>query len=259
MEKPKIDLNAPAFGPGAQKIEETPAETVVEPEAPKPADAETVVPSEEESKVPYSRFKKFHDAAKEAEKEAAYWRQVAEERQQQRAEPQQQVDSPVEVPSYWRELYGEGEVSVKAWRVQQEANERVKQEAIEQAREAVRNERYEEAARTEENVEVLDSNFEQLSAYIGRDLTDAEQGALLDIVDDYTPKDQAGNYAGPLMPFEKAWEVYELKTQASKAPTVKSRNSVADLTANQSKGEVGITNPDANFNPLDWNAWRRRI
>jgi len=70
-----FDPNAPAFGTDAQKVEETPVEAEVKTEE---AKDEPVVESVEETKVPYSRFAKFHTRALEAEKEAQHWREIAE-------------------------------------------------------------------------------------------------------------------------------------------------------------------------------------
>lgn len=251
MNKDKIDLNAPAFGAGAQKIEETPVETEVKTEVePK----ETEETSEEESKVPYSRFKKFHDEAIELRREAAEWRAKAEN-----YKPEREV-SNTELPEFWKELYGDSEASKKAWKIQSEQNETLKAEARKEAIEAVRNERYEEAQRTEQNVETIDNNFEDLSAFVGRDLSEKEQSAILDIVDDYTPKDRDGNYAGELMSFDKAWEIYELRNQSAKSAKTKSRDQVASLNGSQSQGDPNATaEQNKNWNPLDWDAWKRRI
>lgn len=247
----KVDLNAPAFGVGAQIV----GETVVEPtkvEEVKTEEVKTKEPSEEESKVPYSRFKKFHDRALEAEKEAAEWRSRAEAI---KTEPVSTDD----LPAHWLKLYGDSDASKEAWKIQKQANENLIEQARAEALEAVRNERGEEVQRTEENIEKLDENFEDLTSLVGRDLTDKEQSAILDIVDDYTPKDRNGNYAGELLPFEKAWEIYELKNQISNAPKNKARDQVASLSSNRTQGEPTITDADKNFNPMDWNAWRKRV
>lgn len=247
----KYDLNAPAFGDGAQKIEETTSEAEAQPVV--GDQKETIEASEEESKVPYSRFKKFHDEAKSAREEADYWRQKAE------AIKPEPVSTESELPDFWKELYGDSDASQKAWKIQSRANEELREQAKQEALEAVRNERYEEAERTEQNVEILDAGFEDLSALVGRDLTDKEQSALLDIVDNYTPKDRDGNYSGQILPFEKAWEIYELKQGASKAPQIKARNQIAGLSGSQTQGETNISEKDKNFNPFDWNAYQRRI
>ena len=252
----KFDMNAPAFGPGSQKIEpdikkeeSVVAEvTKVVEEAPKPeADAE-------ESKVPYSRFKKFHDRALEAETEAAKWREIAEKK-----EPSvDKVES--ELPSFWVELYGDSDASKRAWKIQSEQNEALISKAREEAIEAVRNEKYEETERVEKNVEYIDSQFENLSALVGRDLTEKEQSAVLDIVDEYTPKDKDGNYSGDIIPIEKAWEVYELKQGISKAPKQASRDNVASLSGASTQGTPDARiEQDKSFNPLDWGAYKKRL
>lgn len=239
----KFDLNAPAFGSGAEKVSETEVEeTKVEEEV------KTEEPLEEGSKVPYSRFKKFHDEAKKAREEAEYWRQQAESVKNEPAEYAE------DLPSQWVKLYGDDEKSKEAWKVQQDLNRQIREEAIREAREAVRNERLEEIQRTEENVEVLDSNFESLAELVGRDLSEAEQSAVLDIVDKYTPKDREGNYAGEIMSFEDAWEIYELKTQSAKKGKIEARDNVASLSGNRTQGEtLSQEERDKNFNP-SWGA-----
>jgi len=66
------------------------------------------------------------------------------------------------------------------------------------------------------NVAEIDKNLDALAKHIGRTLTDEEQEAVLDIVDEFMPKNEDGNYFWPLISFEKAWEVYELRNQANK-------------------------------------------
>lgn len=62
-----------------------------------------------------------------------------------------------------------------------------------------------------DNLAEIDERFEALSAHIGRLLTKEETDDILDIVDEYTPKNENGNYLYPLIPFEYAWEIYEIK------------------------------------------------
>lgn len=249
MDKDKLDLNAPAFGPDSQKLDAPVVEAEAEPIEVKKEETEDN--SEEESKVPYSRFKKFHDEAIRLRQEAEEWRNRAET-----IKPEAPKD---DIPEFWKKLYGDSDASKEAWKIQSEQNETIKAEARKEALEAVRNERYEQAERTEANVQTLDDNFEDLSAFVGRDLTEKEQSEVLDIVDKYTPKDSEGNYAGPIMDFDKAWEIHELRNQVTKAPKTQARDAVASLTSSQSQGDTTITEKDKNFNPLDWNAWRKRI
>ena len=253
MPKQKIDLNAPAFGAGVQKIEDVSSEPVGQPEI-KPKEEEIIVPDEQQ--VPYSRFKKFHDAAKEAEEEAAYWKAKAT------AIETEPVHYNEEMPSQWTKLYGDTEQSKEAWKVQQDLNRQIREDALREAREAVRNERYEEVQRTEENMETLDNNFETLEAFVGRNLTDKEQSDVLDAVDFLTAKDQYGNYAGALVPFEAAWDYVQAKAGSTKAPQRQSRDQVASLTGSQSQGEPNLSEKqerDKNWNPFAWDSYKTRL
>jgi hypothetical protein len=267
MDASKIDLNAPAFGEGAQKVEDLVPETEVK----EPIDQPIIEPvgakkddddGEPESVVPYRRFKKFHDRALQAEQEAAEWRAKAEATNNRQAEPQ--IDYQDEAFKLWIENFGDNEASRKAWvnqlKIQEQLEQRSLERASQKALEAVRNERQAEENRTEQNIDLIDDQLDELQAEVGRALTEKEQAELLDIVDDYTPKDGNGDYAGAMMPFNKAWEIYQLKKQSSKAPKVQSRNAVAQLSANQTQGETSVqTEKDKNFNPLDWDAYRNRI
>lgn len=67
-----------------------------------------------------------------------------------------------------------------------------------------------------DNVAEIDERLEDLVEYLGRELTEGETSAILDIVDEYTPKDSKGNYLIELLPFDYAWRVYEAKKSIGK-------------------------------------------
>jgi len=258
----KFDPNAPAFGNEAQVIEKKEApetseevkeEVKEEIKEETPKEEVPVTPLvEEENKVPYSRFKKFHD-------EATDLRQTVADLEA-KFEAKQEVSNQPEVPSFWVKLYGDSPEAKEAWKIQSEQNQELVKHAKEEALEAVRNERHEETERVGENVEMIDNHFEALGDFVGRKVTDKEQSSILDIVDEYTPKDKDGNYAGQMLPFDKAWEVYEFRNNASKAPKKTSRDSVASLSGTQTQGQPSDkAEQDKNFNPLDWNSWRNKI
>jgi hypothetical protein len=258
-----IDLNRPAFGKGAQTLEElkatiTPDTAVAASEVKEEVEQESEETSVEENKVSYSRFKNVNAARREAEAEAERWRQKAEELESSRS---REVDERSdEMPSYWTKLYGDSEASKEAWKIQQRREELIEQRAYEAGQRGAQELRRLENDRINENVSVIDESFEELSAFIGRDLTEKEQSAILDIVDDYTAKDDEGNYLGAVMPFEKAWEVYEMKNASSTSKTRQSRDNVASLTGTNTQGDTSVnTEKDKNFNPLDWNAYKKYI
>jgi hypothetical protein len=61
------------------------------------------------------------------------------------------------------------------------------------------------------NIAIIDEHLRYLAMDVGRDLTEEEQMAILDIVDEYTPKAKDGNYLCPLLPFDYAWKIYRIK------------------------------------------------
>lgn len=267
MDITKIDLNRPAFGEDAQKVEELSEEN------PKPAEElkqeveteEETPASEEEGKVTYSRFKNVWQRAKDAEARAEQAAHEAEELRSRLTyrEPAKEQEN-ADLPSWWIKLYGDSQESEQAWKIQKQANDefqtRVIEEARERAIEALKSERYEEERRIESNIETIDDGLEQLEAYVGRDLSEKEQSNILDIVDEFTPKDEDGNYLGSPISFEKAWEIYEMKSNASRSPKSQARNAVAALSSSQSAGETEIgAEKNKNFNPFDWDAYKRRI
>ena len=71
-----------------------------------------------------------------------------------------------------------------------------------------------EDQRIEGNIAIIDEKFLELQAMIGRELTEEEQSVILDIVDEHTPKDKDGNYLCSLLPFDYAWEIYEVQNRA---------------------------------------------
>ena len=275
LDKTKLDLNAPAFGHGSQKVDEQgnlevkliepieeakPVEPSVEPAEIK-KEEERVEPSVEDNKVPYSRFKKFHDAAREAEKEAGFYKAEVDRLKSIQVEK----TSPDEVPDYFKKLYGDETSSnwsavQDAWKIEQQRQENIFRQATEKAVEAVRSERIQEEERQNENVEELDNREIRLEEFLGRKLTEKESSAILDITDEYTPKDDDGNYLGALLPEDKAWEIYQLKQKLAEAPKKESRDNVAALSGSQTQGETSVAvDKDKNFNPLDWNAYKKRL
>ncbi|MEI6378096.1 MAG: hypothetical protein WCO55_00410 [Candidatus Falkowbacteria bacterium] len=60
-------------------------------------------------------------------------------------------------------------------------------------------------------VEYIDKKLEELEELIGRDLKEFEESAILDIVDELTPKRADGKYIVDLLPFDYAWEIYKAR------------------------------------------------
>lgn len=68
-----------------------------------------------------------------------------------------------------------------------------------------------EELRVEANVQIIEDKFADLEEYLDREITEKEQDAILDIIDEFTPKDKDGNYLVDLLPFEYAWQIHQAK------------------------------------------------
>lgn len=263
MDLDKIDLNAP-FTDDENTVAET---ATAEDSQPKVEDKEPVTPAldadDTETKVPYSRFSTALSRAKEAERAV----EEAEERAREAEERYERVqrERPVttqegELPPYWVKLYGDSDNSKEAFKYELQRQAQVKEEAVREAREAVREERTTEARVVRENVGEIDERLEDLSVTLGRDITEDEEEAILDIVDDYTPKDEDGNYEGALLPFDKAYEIYELRQAKSASGQKASRSKATALTGTQTQGDTSTREEeDKNWDPRNPWGWMRNI
>lgn len=244
-----MDENEPAF-----PVEETVADT----------DSQAAA-QEEVPRVKYSRFEKYVRQSQEAEAraEAAEARLAALERERR---PSVQTDYGAEQPpSWWLENYGDTPQARKAWQNQYQHEQELQSRLIEQAEERaitrIREEQQNESSRLESNIGVIDENLESLSDMVGRDLTEGEQSEVLDIVDEFTPKDRSGNYLGAILPFDKAWEVYEMRHQNQNAKRRDSRDQVASLNGASTNGQPTSSQAEAdkNFVPGRWSSWRDKL
>lgn len=254
FDKTKIDLNAPAFGENAQKIDPLDSASETSSDAPQ---AETKIESEvKEQVVPYSRFQKIHQRAIEAEKEANEAKARYEESVRGRQDPAR-TSQEVSPDREWIEMFGDSDASKRAYSIDMKRREQLEERAMQKALEAIDSRQEKEEMQNAENLSEIDERLESLSALVGRDLTKAEEDKLLDIVDDYTPKDGRGNYAGELLPFDKAWEILELKEAKSSMATRKSRDSVAGISSARSEGDTSVAGKAVR--PLGWSSYQDRL
>lgn len=214
-----------------------------------------------EQKVPYSRMATVIEQRREAERRAMEAEERLQELLSRRDDSRESrsVDSN-DLPSWWLQMYGDTENSRKAYAYELERQQFIKDEARREALEAVRQERAQESQNLSQNESTLDERLAELSEIIGRDLTEDEEAAVLDIVDEYTPEDSNGKYAGELIPFDKAWEIYELRQSRVSEKTKRSRATPTALTSARTDGEVtGNDKNNERWDPRDWNAWKRKI
>lgn len=269
MKITKEMLDAPAFGADALPADTSENAIADAPLAENGEKEPLTSPGEgdvSEQKVPYSRFETVSRRAREAEEAAEdaqrKYDELLSHREASREDTTQHEPESYRgsLPVYWVKMYGDNDVSREAYAYELERQSSIREEARREALEAVREERTTEGKVLSQNERIIDDRLDSLSNYLGRSVTEREEAALLDIVDEYTPKDDEGNYAGDLIGFDKAWDIYQMSQGASASRTRQARSGAVMATGSRSSGEpTGQAKDNSDFNPRDWNAYKKRI
>ncbi len=243
LDKPVDVVAEPASAEEAPEPAEAPT---AEPEVEAPAEEEA--PEAEEGRVPKSRFLTMHQRAVEAEKRL---RELEAERAQQAPEAAPRSE-PTELPDYWIEMFGDSEASVKAFEAEQARIAAIEEKAAERAFERLSSREKEEEARTAEIVASFDREFEELGIVKDHEFTEDEQVAILDIVEEYSPKDKDGMMLRDfLLPLDKAYEIYSVRQEAKTSEKRAARGQVAALTGARAEGSGGDSS-EAPWRPGQW-------
>lgn len=174
---------------------------------------------------------------------------------------------PVSAPAYddealkkhYIELFGEGELTEKLYQAELARLASIEEKAAERAFERFSRMGQEQEEIINQRVESFDRAFEELSVVEGKDFTDEEQVALLDIVEEYSPKDSDGKLIGDfLLPLDRAYEIYKLKAEPIVQAKKQERNSVASLTGARSEGVASMSS-DADWQPGQERRWWNKV
>lgn len=211
-------------------------------------------PVADKARVPYSRFETVNEAKIVAETEA---RMLREELAKFKGSATVEADQNVDLPEEWVALYGDSDDAKKAYAYQVKLNERIQDEAANKAIERIQSKAKDEQELIDKNLEQIEGDLAKFQEKLGRDLTDSEESAILDIQDEFTPKDENGRYLAPLLSPEKAFEVYTLRRSTAKAAKIQTKRAVTSLTGAGSGGEVSTSSAD--YNALKWGSWRDKI
>jgi len=207
----------------------------------------------EEKRVPYSRFKAVKEERDSYESTIA----TLEERLSKLEITRQESSSEGEltVPKEWVELYGDSDVSKRAYKIQLQREAQIEERAIEKALDKFRGEADSQEKALEQNEEIIDDGLEQLQESLGKKFSPAVEESILSIVDEFSPVGSDGKYIS-LFPFDKAYEIYTLRNKGAIQKTVQARNQVADLTNNGSQGEA--EGQEGSFK-RGWDSWREAV
>lgn len=214
--------------------------------APSPKEAVKEDTDEEPARIPYSRFQTVNEQKIRLEEKL----KLLEE---QSANKQVEETEDVETPKEWLDLYGDNDQARSAWKLQTSLLSSWQEEAANKAFEKIETTKKEQEEIAKKNLEAIDNILNEFQTTLGRKLSEEEESSLLDIQDEFTPKDEKGNYLAPLIAPEKAFEILTLRTNGSKVAKGQARKRVASIT---SVGSEGDNSSDDSFTPGDWGAWR---
>lgn len=242
------------FEEHAEVEEETPEEEVIEEQV-----EEKVSESPDEDsvgdkpRVPYSRFESVNERAIRAEERAKILEEQLNTRNQNT-----DYDEDISVPDEWKELYGDSDEARKAYAIQLKLNEKNAEETTKKVLESIKQEQAEQEQIVQQNLDYIETNITNLEETIGRKLTESEESSILDIQDEFTPKDSDGNYIAPLLDAEKAYEIYTLRGSTAKAEKSQIRRKVVSITNSNSEGESS-NKAFENYRPGEGGLWRDKL
>lgn len=263
-----INLDAPAL-PDADEAEDTETSTEgsqpeqeveEEQEGDDSEDTSASQQADDERRVPYSRFHSVNSEKQEALERAIRAETELELLRKQNL-PESRTLSDETPPHEWVELYGDSELSRKAWTTQQSLDKRrfaeMQSEAAKAAIDGLRKAETETKQRESEAAEQIVDALEDYQSSNKRRLNDAEQSAVLDIMDELSPKDAEGNYiVHPTQFLDRAVELYDLRKQKATEKTRTAKRSATQMAGTSSEGETTGETSTTHFKPGNWGSWR---
>lgn len=244
--------------PVDEVVEETSSESVpepvIEPVSPEQTEEAPAEPVDEE-KVPKSRFLTMHQRAIEAEK----LNREYEAEKANASEPVAPVTDDASLRDFYVKTFGDTPEAEALYQNELARLTSIEEKAAERAFERFSKMGQEQEQVIQQRVESFDRAFEELGVVEGKDFTDEEQVAMLDIVEEYSPKDKAGNLIGDfLLPLDRAYEIYKLKADPLVKAKKTERNAVASLAGARSEGTPSGSS-DADWQPGQDRRWWNKV
>jgi len=233
----------------------SPAESVPETNVEvNPAEVSTAEPVEED-KVPKSRFLTMHQRAVEAEKAL----RTFEAERESRPEIAEPISDDEDLHKFYITTFGQTEMAEKLYQNELSRLNSIEERAAERAYERLSQREQQNEELITQRVSSFDAAFDELGVVTGKDtFTDEEQVAMLDIVEEYSPKDRDGKIpAEYLLPLDKAYEIYQLQRETSK-PDRSARNAIAGLSGARSQG-APANSSDADWRPGQRGRWENKL
>jgi len=214
-----------------------------------PTDEDAVA---DKARVPYSRFETVNEARIRAEERLAILESQSEAK---KSDGNKETTDDLKD---WLELWGDSEESRQAYEIDQRRQQRAYEESRNRLLEDIENHQNQKQQEVEDNLNYIQEGLDNFQEKLGRKLSETEESAVLDIQDEFTAKDDKGNYIAPLMSTDKAFEIYTLRNQNAKVEKNQARRRVVSITGSSSESE-GVNDAFANYNPSVGGLWESKL
>jgi hypothetical protein len=161
-----------------------------------------------------------------------------------------------EMPDWWKEAFGTDEASQQAFKKQVEYQQKVEADLEQRLLTKVQERQAEQQRSQQEEVQKWESYIESEVQTLRDKGYTFNRNELLKVVEDFS-KDGEGNFTGHLFPFEKAYEILQLKKTVPD-PTATARKTAAGLSSTGTKtGSSGPSVPTlTEIRQRGWSGWR---
>lgn len=164
-----------------------------------------------------------------------------------------------EMPDWWKKAYGEDAESQALWREQTQYQEQIYRQWEENVIQKVKTSESEQARQQAEAVRKHEAEIENKLFALEEKGYKFDKNELLKVVEEYST-DENGNFLGTLFPFEKAYEILQLKKSVP-TPTDKARAKAADLSVKNTRTGTKPDNTPSltEIRTRGWGSWRNTI
>lgn len=250
----QAELDAPvdAYVP-KEEVEETVTEEIVEePVVEEDPEPEVI----EEEKVPKSRLLTVLEKKRVAEESvSALEARLAVLEQGHKATEESEID----LPSEWIGMYGDSDESKNFYKNYLNQLSTIEEKAAERAIERMQSKAKESEQIETEIATSLNTQFEELAEIEGKEIPEEDQVAILEIVEEYSPKDADGKIVKEYMTsVSKAHGIWKLKKEAALVSRRKARSQAVVLTSTKTEGETSANN-SAEFVPGKRGQWETKL
>lgn len=248
LEKSGSEAVAAIKGPSLSDL--APMEPKIEEKTEEPIEEEETESGGKKVRIPVSRLKTLTSKVSELEAKLQerdqYTERIAALEEQIQASKEDEED----LPEWWKEAYGDTDVSKQGYRNQQRIMREEFQRNIQQA-EADRHAADIEREQHVKSVEAsFDAQMESLEESLGRELTSTQKSELMDIVGEYSPME--GDQYVAYLPIEKAYDIWT-KGQGQN----QGKQEIARIASIQSSGNSSASSQSSER--PQWGDWRKRF